>query len=806
MSKNLSLFLLWITLLPIPYLNLSVNLVYGNTLNNSSGNESRIKGRVVDAETKAPIEFAYILLFQKDDSIHLSQTMTEKNGYFTIDNIPTGKYFITVSYVGYYKEKTNILEISGQNKTFNIKEITLKVDVKNIEEVIIQAKKGKPSILIDKTVINVDDLPQGEGGTAIDVLRKLPSITQTPDGEISVHGSTNFLVLINGKPTSLKGNEMLHFIPAAEILKVELIGSPTAKYDASGSGGIINIITKNTFNNGISGIVTVAGDQLGGYSSDMLFNYKKEKINFFAGIDHNKRKAKGDIERWTNNYSENDTSHFYEEGTQSAIRNNTGFRSGIDISLAKYNKISFGANIGNYEISNSGDWNTLLTYENNENTEQEIVTNRNKRNGNYGGSDLSFKHIFNEDDKNLTVSALWTFNNYDDSYQNNIDQTNGEEIMGQNTTIDKNYDEYQINMDYVAPLGKTGKFEAGYQLNLESQFEDYHSDQTNNGSITSNQNSTDFNRDQHAFYTVFGDDGKKIEWKIGLRAEYFNRNLENSSGEYFKKENLDFYPSLNSLWSIDSTQQIGLSFSRRTNKISANQIDPLPRWYDYYQVRVGNPLLDNEMSNKISITYSKELKNFTFDTELYYLGITDKIEIIRTVYEDQIIQNRYENIGTEKTLGMEIDTEYSLTKWWSLIEKVDLYYNRIEIDQPSTSPIKKYNQLVSLTTSKFTISPTTFLELDLSYYGPSMNSQVELGSFLMSGMTFRKQFFDKKLSFTVTGTDIFGLYKADEMIKGEDFDQHIITQAILPIRFSLSYKLNNFKKDEKRTPKTPPAE
>jgi hypothetical protein len=285
MSKNLSLFLLWITFLPIPYLNYSVNLVYGNSINSSSGNESRIKGRVVDAETKAPIEFANVLLFQKDDSIHLNQTMTEKNGYFTIGNIPTGKYFITVSYIGYCKEKTNLLEVTGENRTFNIDVITLKVDVKNIENIIVQAKKRKPSIIIDKTIISVDDLPHSEGGTAIDVLRKLPSITQTPDGEITVHGSTDFLVLINGKPTSLKGNEMLHYIPAGEILKVELIGSPTAKYDASGSGGIINIITKNTFNNGISGNVNVSVDQLGGYSSDLLFNYKNEKINLFAGKD-----------------------------------------------------------------------------------------------------------------------------------------------------------------------------------------------------------------------------------------------------------------------------------------------------------------------------------------------------------------------------------------------------------------------------------------------------------------------------------------------------------------------------------------
>lgn len=807
MCKNVKLFLLLILLLPIPKPDFAVISPNDYYFISESEKENQIKGRVIDAETRMPIEYASIKLFDQKDTLQWHESISDKHGNFSINEILPGDYLITVSYIGFGIDQNWSIHIEEKGQTVDLGVIPLKPEIQEIGDVVVSGRTGNTAVKIDKTVIRVDNMPQGEGGTAVDVLRNLPSISQTPSGQISIHGNTNFLVLVNGKPTSLKGNEMLQYFPANEIFKVELISNPTAKYDASGTGGIINIITKNTINTGLSGNANISADQLGGYSSDLLFNLKGKKISLFTGIDHNRRKTKGEIERWTNEFINDQEEHFSQEGEQQAERNNTGIRAGIDYTPSENDKISIAGNIGDYQITNRGDWDSWFSGQDTEETEKNRVTDRNNRNGTYGGAYLALDHQFNNPDNSLSLSGTWTFNNYDDAYRNNIDRTGGIMIMDQSTILEKDFDSFQINADYIGPIGESGKLEAGYQMTFDQQDENYSYQHQHEETTLLDRGTSHFDRYLHAFYAVLGKENDKFEWQIGLRSEFYNRQLNKNTGETYKKDHWDFYPSFHTGWKLDSVQRLLFSYSRRTRKLEAAQLDPLPRWYDFYQVKTGNPLLNNEMSDRLSLSYNRQKKNLSLNSELYFSRITDKIENFRTLYGiDNIIQNTNENVGSEYLTGLEINVEYAVTPWWSIAEKTELFASRLKIDPKFGTEERRYNQITSFTTNRFKISPNTQIELELSYYSPSKNSQIEIGSFFMTGLNFRQQFFNNKLSLTVTGNDILNLYKSDERIKGQEFDQRIITRAIYPIRFSISYKINNFKKEENRINKLPPNE
>ena len=203
MGKILKITLLWILLIPIPTTNLCFMPVHGQS--NSSANEKHVTGRVIDEETREPIEFTQITLSYKGDTAILSQTISDKSGLFTLSASETGEFTVEAKMVGYASATSAPFTISKTTRVADVGDIELTIDYKTINEIMVKANSNRTTVGIDKTVVNVQDLASGEGGSAADLLTKLPAITKTPGGQIAVHGNSNFLVLVNGKPTALKG-------------------------------------------------------------------------------------------------------------------------------------------------------------------------------------------------------------------------------------------------------------------------------------------------------------------------------------------------------------------------------------------------------------------------------------------------------------------------------------------------------------------------------------------------------------------------------------------------------------------------
>jgi len=798
MGRILSRFVLSLLLsIPVP------GLTYLQQTTFALDKSFRIKGKVIDAESYAAIQFADIALFSWTDTIPLQQTATNAKGEFDFNHLQAGSYVVSVHFMGFRKYRSNSITISGDIAETRVEPIHLIVETQALGEITVKSTAKKTYYQLDKKTIYTENQLSGTGGTAYDLLQKLPSVTQKPDGQLAIQGNSNLLIFINGKPSSMKGIELLEYTAAANVKRIELITSPSAKYDASGSGGIINLITKKSSLDGLNGNVLVATDHLGGYSSDLLLNYKRDKLSFFTGFDHNRRRNEGDVGYETNYLS--DLSNFTQTGLQKSERVNTAFRTGFDYQPNKSDQIAFSGHIGTFETNNWGDWQTIQTeYESATQLEQ-IASDHNNRPGNYGGADVTYEHKFKDPDKTVSTSILWNSLNYNDRYLNSVSETNGTEVMYQETHLDKKFNNYQINSDYTSPLGKKGILETGIQLSFNNEHEGYQSEMNPPAPPAVTNQKVTFSGVVAAGYGTWQFKIKKLDFKTGLRVEYLDREMT-ASGNKYPVHQLDLYPSLNSSYKIDTTQEIILNYTRRTDQLKTIQLDPLPRWYNFYNVMMGNPNLVNEITDKIAIDYLVSFPSLTLVNELYFYNTADKIEVIQSLYQDKTILNRYENTGSEKTWGFEVNANWSANNWLILSEKLDFIDSQLDVQLDPIATKKRYQQWYSVTTAAFTLSPTMTLELDFSYYGPAMTAQSTVDECYFAGLSFRKTFFERKLTFTLSGRDVLGIYKKVEHIQGADFNQVMTMENKFPIRFALSYKFNNFKRNERRVAKSPLTE
>ncbi|HEY5509447.1 MAG TPA: TonB-dependent receptor [Prolixibacteraceae bacterium] len=395
-------------------------------------------------------DLATVSLFQLTESIPIQVTATNFKGEFNLANIKPGTYTVYVHFIGFKTHKTNPFTLSGNATVLKLDPISLEIESINIGKVAVRANPNRPVYQLDKKTIYIENLLEAAGGTASDLLHRLPSVTQSPDGKIAIHGNSNLLIYIDGKPSALSGDELLQNTPASEVKKIELITSPSAKYDASGSGGIINLITRRSTLDGLNGNIQASADYLGGYSFDLLLNYKYRKFNFFAGLDHNQRRNRGDIDYFTHFLKIG--SDFTKTGLQKAQRINTGLRSGFDYLASNTDKISITGNIGRFETSNNGAWEIVGSTRN-------TASDDNNRKGKYGGTDITYEHRFKTENKFFTISALWNTLSYDDNFVN-LTEFSGTELMRQNTILSKISNNFQLNADYSTPAGKAGNLPA----------------------------------------------------------------------------------------------------------------------------------------------------------------------------------------------------------------------------------------------------------------------------------------------------------------------------------------------------------
>ncbi|MDA6072635.1 TonB-dependent receptor family protein [Flavobacterium sp. AC] len=635
-------------------------------------NKVKVTGKVFEKISKQPLEYATISITAPNDTKVIAGGITNPKGEFDVAVAP-GTYDIKIEFISF--KPTLIKGKSIQGDT-NLGVVNLSEDAAQLNEVVIRAEKSTVEIKLDKKVYNVGQDMMVKGGTVSDVLDNVPSVSVDTEGNVSLRGSDNIRILIDGRPSNaINVAEALRQLPADAIDKVEVITNPSARYDAEGGSGLINIILKKGKNQGFNGTFIASTGIPETYGLSGNLNYKTEKLNYFTTAGYNYRTNEGGGLTNTEYLNANGTPKGYLDENRDTKRTNEGFngRAGIEWTVAPN---TFWTNAINYQ-KNSGDTRDLINYYNYDAAHAYTGTSYRLNNGNTGSENVEYTSnlIKNFNDKGHKLTAdLSISRNTDDS--NSIITTSPN---FNNTLNDQVQKQIQVQADYVLPLGEGSQFEAGYKgsfgdLNNQYLITDGAGVKDDNLS-----NTLEYKENINAVYTQYGFKVNKFSYLFGLRWEDTNIQVNLlDTNEFNTKKYNNLFPSAFISYEISDQSNFTASYSKRLTRPRGRFMNPATNYSSNINIFQGNPDLDPSLTDKYDIGYIKRWDKLTFNTSAYFENTKDVFSFVRTPNGDTVdgipvILSRPINLGREQKYGFEFTLNYTPFKKWRVNSNFNLY-------------------------------------------------------------------------------------------------------------------------------------
>ena len=772
--------------------------------------KGKIVGTIVEKGTETPMEFANIAVYKETDSTLVTGSITNEKGLFEITNLDYGDYYLVANFIGFDEENVVDIKLNRSNRVYNLGEINLAPSTVAIGEVNVVADKAAVEYKLDKKVVNVSQVISAIGGTAVDVLENTPSVQVDIEGNVSLRGSGNFTVLIDGRPSVLSGSDALRQIPSSAIENIEIITNPSAKYEPDGAAGIINLVMKKNSMNGLNGIVNASVGTGEKYRSDFMLNYRFEKLNLFFGADWRDEINNGETGSERETYY-NDTTEFLNmHGDRKWIRGGHRFKGGADFYLGTNTTLTLSGETGTSERGNDGGGRT-------ENftipaSEQilSISEETSERNNDFYTLNMNFQHKFDDKGHRIEATAYYSDETGTDNEieaellaDGNFNPTD-EYLSNVSTFETEDEQDIRLKLDYTYPFSEDGRFEAGYQGRLESEmetleFRDY--DQATDMWIINDKYSsaTDFQRDIHAAYSTYSNKVGRLAYMAGLRGELTVREIKKTSAENVSSLNrFDLFPTAHFSYPIAQTADVTASYSRRINRPSGRDLDPTPNYYNRYTIRYGNPDLEPEYTNSYELGFMKrfgETRSFV-SADLFRRVTNNKIDRRQELGEDGIFYMYTDNFDKDYSTGFEVTGNMSYKKWLTVNASVNVYDYKISgemngeaIDRQSTNWGGRMN-----TTFKF--AENSRLQVNAFFRGKSVSAQGESGAMFFTNISYRQEFMNKKLSATVSVRDPLGTANFERTSYGDDFKSWFrFEREPRVVMLTLSYRINNFKED-----------
>ncbi len=714
-----------------------------------------------------------------------------------------GTYLLRAQILGYNLKTIPNVRIPENGADIDIGTIELKPSAIRIRGVVAQGQRWPTTYKLDKEVIDVSQMKTASSGTAADVLANVPSVSVDVDGTVSLRGSSNFQVLINGRPSVMSAQDALQQIPASSIKNIEISTNPTAKYDASGDAGIINIVLKKNSDLGWSGMLSVMGGLNDKYGGNYTVQYKTPGIGYNFGVDFNRRSYPG-INRQDKQFDlTNNTSFLSSDGSMMWRRVLSGLRGSVDLNLSDDDILSLGGNYGSRSFDhistqNYDQWSLVdpqqLLYLNN--------TNHNHY-GNYYELNTNYDHKFNAQGHELTANLAYRHQTANESSVSTAAEATSL-LNGTETTELGPNNEVRANIDYVLPVDRVEKFSAGTEY-FSRVYQDinklYTYDTTSSAydfqapfSHTNN-----FNRTRFAAYAMFSNQWDSLEVQLGFRTEYTYQLVEQAdANQRYEFSRWDYFPSIHASYNLTGGTQFLGSYSRRINRPDGWALEPFYSWFDANDVYLGNPALRPELIDSYELGVQTFLGPVSFTNSLYYHFTHDKLKDIFLVYATNVSLRTVANVGTDQSLGYEYSFLFNPFSFWRCDVSGNLYDYRIQgaIENVPFSN-ESFNWDIK-NNNTFTVSPSTQVQLSTMYYSPSVTAQGKWGGYFTTDIAIRQDLIGKSLSLTLQGNDIFGTGRREFTSQGVGFYNYSYYFVRSPIVFlNLKYNFNNFK-EEKR--------
>ena len=777
----------------------------------SPGEEKEVivSGKVIDEDSKEPLEYATVAFFSKRQNKMITGGITDIEGNFSIP-VPSGMYDVTIEYISF---KTESFPAKRIMEDTSLGTIALSLDVEALDAVEVIAERTTVEIRLDKKIYNVGKDLTVRGGTVSDVLDNVPSVSVDVEGNVSLRGNDDVRILINGKPSGLVGlnsTDALRQLPAESIERVEVITSPSARYDAEGTAGILNIILRRSKLQGLNGAVTLSTGSpfQAGVSGNI--NYRTGDLNFFNTTGYNYRETPGNSFTDTEFFNGDDPSTFLrEERDFERIRKGLSTNFGVEWYVNETSSITTSIV---YRDSNNESNTTNFIDEVDSNGG---LVNRTTRLDPELEDDKTIQYSFNYDKQfkgNSQHKLTFAFQ-YEDSNETEASLINQDGIDVEDVITDENQNEVLLQVDYVEPIGEDGQFELGYRGQFQELNTDYLVAFSDDGSTFVNStdlsNNLNFIQQVNAVYTQYGNKvGEKFSYLLGLRLESTRITIDQAtSNDFNKKDYAQLFPTVNLGYAITEDESFTLGYNRRIRRPRSRFINPFPSRSSATSLFQGNPDLDPSISDAFDIGYLNRLGKVTLNGSVYFQHATNTFNFARfdtgtTVLvggiEVPVIRSGPINLATNDRYGGEVTVTYRPSKKFNVNANINLFQSITKgsfdgqvFDAENFSWFARVN-------AKYTLPAGIDWQTILFYRGPSETAQSKNKGVFSSSLAFSKDLFKDKASLAFRVSDVLNSSKR----RSETFTPTFEGVSEFQFRqrsfnLSFTYRFNQKKKRER---------
>jgi outer membrane receptor protein involved in Fe transport len=786
-----------------------------------------VKGIIIDSVSSAPVSFATIRIFKADDKKLINGDISHDAGDFALE-IPFGSYYAEIDFMGYESRTIKNLELSQQTSTADLGSIRLATSVSTLDEIVVQADKSTMELSLDKKVFNVGKDLANAGGSANDILMNIPSVSVDPEGGVKLRGSDNVRILIDGKPSGLvsfKGGSGLQQLQASMIERVEVITNPSARYEAEGMAGIINIVLKKERTQGFNGSFEVITGHPTNFGGAANLNYRHKKVNFFINYSIAYREQPGVGSLYQEVYDmdtietgagqevyRGDTTFLLNQNTQGRIDGfNTNIRGGLDYYFDEKNILTVSylyrrsavTRVTNIRYDDYlFDLSTMQGFTTRRQDEEEVEPN--------SEYSLIYKKSYKQKGHELSAEVKY-LDNWESSQQLFTQNSFQPDGAPNTSTLEKSFnDEFEkqwlFQVDYVKPIGKEGKFETGVRASFRDMVNDYvvvrQNEQNEFEPLPGLDNVFLYDENIQAVYGILGNKTNKLSYQAGLRAEWTDvkTTLKETPDGVNPRKYANLFPSAHLTLDLPKDNALQVSYSRRVRRPFYNDLSPFMTFSDSRNFFSGNPDLNPEFSNVFEIGHIKYFEKGSFSSSIYYRDSKDKIDRIRTVDEMGNSVTITENLLSEKAAGVEFTSAYSPVSWWKLDFNFNLFHAEIDGSNIVASYKTTTYSWFARQTSRFTLPKNFDIQVRGNYEAPQNTAQGKRKSLYYADLSLSKDVLKGRGTINFNILDVFNTRRVRSVSEGINFYTDSNFQARRrQFNLTFNYRIKQSKQVKKAT-------
>jgi outer membrane cobalamin receptor len=763
----------------------------------------KLSGKVIDADSGEPLVYATVSVLNAGDSSLITGAATDENGRFQLETNQQ-HFLVRIDYIAYQAQYFSDLAAADRSE-IDLETIALQASETILKEVRVEAKKEQVEIGLDRKIFNVSEDLSRFGGNAQDILNNIPSVTVDVDGNVSLRGSSSVRILINGRQSGLvgiSGPDALRQLPSNLVERVEVITNPSAKYDAEGMAGIINIVLKKEEERGLQGSFDLFAGYPHNYNAVANLNFRTNKLNFFGSYGFQYRDSPGSS--YSKRYiTEDDTTTLLiQDRTFNRKEFSHTLRLGLDYTFIPNNTIT-GSFLYRY-----GDGDNISDIYYYEYLGEDALT---------GAKQRRFEEMELEPNIDYTITYLRKFEGKDHQLTVDIDYTYGYEeeiadidefliseeippndpLLTQHSDLVETNDNLVLQADYSRPVLSGGRLELGYKSSIRNINNDYMVEEVQDGEwveLPGLTNQFNYDEDIHALYSTFGNKANNFSYQVGIRLEATRIITELAeTGERADKDYNNLFPTGHFAYNLPRDNTIQISYSRRISRPWYRYLSPFYNYTDPYYIRTGNPDLDPEFTHALELSQLKNWNKASLSSAVYYRHTDGVIQRIQTVENDVTI-SRPENLSTEHSYGLEFIVSADPYKWWKLNGSANFFRSIVDggnLDQQLQADTYSWFGRIN---SRIDLPYNVDFQLMFNYRAPYQTTQGRRNAYSYLDLALTRDVLHDRGTLSLRVSDLFNSRRYGGTTTGENFYiEQEYRRQVRQVTLGFSYRLNKEK-------------